>query len=122
MSEPASRSADDLIAALEADDVLQMADTPAAELSVHIPGSVSQLEELDDVVFEAIAGKPAAFARLQVLWPQMLAQLGPQHIEESKAQYLRHAMAVWQECQADTSDSPKQGMRALEVLCLLLGE
>jgi hypothetical protein len=122
MSEGSSRSADELIAALEADDVLHMADSPAAELAQALPSALAQLEELDDIVFEAIAGKPAAYARLQVLWPQLLAQLGPEHIEESKAQYLRHAMAVWQECQAETSDSPKQGMRALEVLCLLLGQ
>jgi hypothetical protein len=81
------------------------------------------LELLDDIVFEAIAGKPSALDELRALWPMVLAQVGAELIAESRAEYLRHAMHVWRGCtDGDEVRNPRLAINAMEVVCLLLGE
>ncbi len=97
--------------------------SPAHVLGNARPDVLSHLEQLDDTVFDAIAGKPDAMARLQTLWPETIARLGPELLEESREQYLRHAREVWQDCAAgDGLHKPEQSLAALQVISLLLDE
>lgn len=100
-----------------------LATDPADVLSAVCPRAQAQLELLDDTVFEAIAGKAEAMHRLHALWPQVLRELGPDLIEESQVQYLRHALSVWRNyTDEDAGSDPLKAGRALDVLCLLLDD
>jgi hypothetical protein len=84
---------------------------------------MEHLERLDDTVFEAIAGKPGALDELRKLWPDVLARLGPELIEESREQYLRHALRVWRDClEGDQIRNPSLAVAAMDVVCLLFDE
>jgi len=98
-------------------------DDPAIVLGRHCPEAIQRLEQLDDTVFEAVAGKSAALRKLQQLWPEVLAQLGPELIEESRAQYLRHVLSVWRQyLDGDAIRDPGRAVSALDVMAILLGE
>jgi hypothetical protein len=76
---------------------------------------------LDDVVFEAIAGRSAAVERLQVLWPEVLALVGGSLAEDSREAYLRHAMSKWRECaEAETNRNPRLAVTLMDVLAILI--
>lgn len=82
---------------------------------------VERLELLDDLVFEAIAGKPGAMDQLRHTWPATLAELGPDLVEESRSQYLRHAMSVWKDCiAAEEIRNLQIAVAAIEVIELML--
>ncbi|HEX4148323.1 MAG TPA: hypothetical protein VHY20_05020, partial [Pirellulales bacterium] len=101
------------------------APSPSAQLGRDrlCPATVERLEMLDDLVFEAIAGKPGSVEQLRSVWPQTLAELGRELLEESRAQYLRHAISVWQDCiAADEISNPRLAIAAIDVLCVLLEE
>ncbi len=66
---------------------------------------VELLELLDDTVFAAIAGGAEAAETLDTLWPKVLEQLGNDSIEESRQQYLRHALATWHQCTGGHTES-----------------
>lgn len=93
---------------------------PAVVVGRECPQAVETLETLDDLVFEAIAGKAGALDRVRQLWPQAQNQVGPELLEESRAQYLRHALHVWQSC-VEQSDvrNPALAVAAMDVICLL---
>lgn len=94
---------------------------PSQKLGEERPELIEQLEHLDDVVFEAIAGKDAALEQLRRLWPEMLELLGIEYLEESREQYLRHAQAVWDHCAiSDEVRKSEQSLAALSVISLLL--
>lgn len=95
-------------------------DDPSQVIGRRCPQAIEKLELLDDTVFEAIAGKPAALEQLAALWPEVLAQVGPSLVEESRAQYLRHALSVWRQCvEGDQIRHPTVAIAAMEVVCLL---
>jgi hypothetical protein len=85
------------------------------------PEVVEKLELLDDLVYEAIEGKREALAKLRKQWPQMLATLGPQAIEESRLLYVERATAVWAQHNSGILRQPDLAAAALEVLTLILG-
>ncbi|HEV7223875.1 MAG TPA: hypothetical protein VGN42_14300 [Pirellulales bacterium] len=96
---------------------------PAQVLGSQCPAAMEHLERLDDTVFEAIAGKPGALDELRQLWPDVLARLGPELIEESREQYLRHALRVWRDClEGDQIRNPSLAVAAMDVVCLLFDE
>ncbi|MBI3467560.1 MAG: hypothetical protein HY000_31505 [Planctomycetes bacterium] len=100
-----------------------LSDDPAVILGQHCPEAIQRLELLDDTVFEAVAGKSAALRKLQELWPEVLSQLGPELIEESRAQYLRHVLSVWRQyLDSDSLRDPSRAVSALDVMAILLGE
>lgn len=108
-------------AALEPAGDLQ--DDPAQVIGNACPAAIETLEMLDDLVFETIAGKPGALASLRQLWPDVLGQVGPALVEESREQYLRHAMRVWKECvDGEQIRNPALALAAMEVICLLFGD
>jgi hypothetical protein len=84
--------------------------------------TVGRLELLDDLVFEAIAGKPGALEQLRQTWPGLLKELGPDLLDESRSQYLRHAMNVWKDCiVAEEIRNPVLALAAIDVIHVLLG-
>jgi GTPase-associated protein 1, N-terminal domain type 2 len=95
---------------------------PSQVLSRQNPAALRRLEQLDDVVFEAIAGKSTALDQMRALWPAVVAELGRDLIEESQGQYLRHAMRVWKEClSGEELRNPRLAVAAAEVIGILLG-
>lgn len=84
------------------------------------PKALETLELLDDLVFESIAGKPGAIDQLKALWPTALAQVGNELIDESREQYLQHALRVWKECvDGDQIHNPALAVSTMDVICLL---
>lgn len=93
---------------------------PAHVLGEKAPRALATLERLDDTVFEAIAGKPGALDALRLLWPTVLAQLDESLLDESREQYVRHALKVWRECQDDgETRNPALAVQVLDVVCVL---
>jgi hypothetical protein len=96
---------------------------PAQVVGAQCPEALEKLELLDDTVFEAIAGRPGALEELRLLWPVVLAEVGPALVEESREQYLRHALAVWRQCiEGDQIRNPSLALATMEVICLLFAD
>ena len=86
-------------------------------------GSHREVGDLDDLVFDAIAGQSSAMEQLQIVWPRLLKELGDSTLAESREQYLRYALSLWQEStDADGIRNPVRTHQALDVLCLLFGD
>ncbi len=84
--------------------------------------SLDLVEQLDDLVFDAIAGNSAALNRLAQLWPQAVSTLEPAVLAEAREQYLRRAVDVWNNTGAAADKTAEQSVAALDVLCLLFPE
>ncbi len=96
---------------------------PSEVLDADSPEVVAKLEALDDVVFDAIQGKAAALAGLQELWPALKTALGDALLAESREQYIRYALSLWQEpANIEGNHDPVRAVHALEVLCVLFDE
>ncbi len=81
---------------------------------------LEQLEHLDDVVFNAIAGSPAAMEELRTLWPRLLADLGEELLAESRQQYLRWGLSNLESTlDPDVDYDPDRALQVVEVMCLL---
>jgi hypothetical protein len=100
-----------------------MCRTPSACLGIDSPEVIARLEELDDVVFEAVRGKATALAKLHELWPALKSELGDAILAESREQYIRYALSIWREpANVEGDNDPARAVNALEVLCLLFDE
>jgi hypothetical protein len=96
---------------------------PSAELDPESPRVLETLEALDDAVFEAMGGSAEAIGRLGALWPAVRTELGDQLVSESREQYLRYALSIWQECLGGgVVRDPARAIHALDVLCVLFDE
>jgi hypothetical protein len=96
---------------------------PSEIIDGESPEVVERLETLDDVVFDAIQGKPAALASLEKLWPAVKRELGDSLLAESREQYIRYALSVWREpANIEGNQDPVRAVHALEVLCVLFDE
>jgi len=101
----------------------ELSDDPSLVLGWQCPQAMERLGILDDTLFEAIAGKPGAFEQLRLLWPAVLKELGPRLLEESRENYLRHALKVWRDCvEGDQIANAALAIAAMDVVCLLVGE
>jgi hypothetical protein len=97
--------------------------TPSKLLHPDAREVLEKLEALDDVVFDAIDGSAAALERLKLLWPATLATLGEPLAADSREQYLRYALSIWEHSEDALSvTDPLRAVRALEVLCVLFDE
>lgn len=93
---------------------------PSKHLDPESPEVLEKLEQLDDAVFEAVGGKTAALDTLRVLWPQVRGELGAEMLAESREQYLRYALSIWEEYVACSAiRNPGKAVQALDVLCVL---
>ena len=90
------------------------------------PGSAEireKLELLDDLVFGAIGGKRVALEELRKLWPEVRGALGDDMRADSREQYLRHALSLWENgIDSDGVRDPASAMQALDVLCVLFDD
>ena len=96
--------------------------TPSELLTTTSHSLLEKLERLDDLVFDTINGRRPALEELAQLWPRMLAELPPELLHESREQYLRYAVKLWDLCMADGVRDPKWAVAALDVLCVLFDE
>ena len=101
----------------------EMPPGPSKSLDPDSPEIVEKLEALDDAVFEAINGREESLQRLTSLWPVLRTELGEDLLAESREQYLRYAMSIWQQCvDRETVRDPLRAVHALDVLCVLFDE
>ena len=96
---------------------------PSLCLNNELPEVQEKLELLDDLVYDAISCRPGALNQLQAEWPAIRSELGEQMLAESREQYLRYALTIWEKCVEEGSiRNPSQAIQALDVLCLLFEE
>ena len=98
---------------------------PSKMLDATLPEILEKLEHLDDLVYEAIGGQTAALEQLKTAWPQFHAELGDELVADSREQYLRYALSLWEECECDWAEGghgSTPAVQALEVLCILFDE
>jgi len=93
---------------------------PSRQLDPGDPSVLEKLERLDDLVFEAISGNSSSLEELKWFWPRIRGELGDPLLAESREQYLRYALASWEElAERDGIRNPSFAMQSLEVLCVL---
>jgi hypothetical protein len=84
------------------------------------PEVIARLEALDDVIFAAIDGDPAALQQSGEVWQRAVAELGHEAIEETRRQYLRHAQGVWESLRHQQVQPPHKIFAAIEIIGLLV--
>jgi hypothetical protein len=97
------------------------ADRPSATLAAPSQDMLERLEHLDDLVFDTINGRRPALDELAESWPRLAAELPPDLLAESREQYLRYAIKLWESCLTDGVRDPSWAVGALDVLCVLFG-
>jgi hypothetical protein len=109
------------VAPIAADTVVtEMIADPAQVIGRQRPDILEELEQLDDMVFEAIAGKRAAIESLRALWPRLVTNLPQGLLDESRCQYLRHALSMWRDCvEGEEIREPGRAIAALDVVDVL---
>ncbi len=89
----------------------------------HDPEVLRLLEKLDDLVFAAITGPPEVVAELRSFWPQVRAVLDESLLIESREQYLRYALSLWEgSAGPEGTCQPERAVPSLDVLCLLFAD
>jgi hypothetical protein len=93
---------------------------PSTHIDACSPEVVEILERLDDLVYDAIGGRDELIDELRAEWPKVVEQLGEAMLAESREQYLRYALSIWDECnEANGVRNPTRAIHALDVLCVL---
>ena len=96
---------------------------PSKSLSCTNAQMLEKLERLDDLVYAAISGSEAALEEFRTAWPRLRAELDEDLLAESREQYLRYALKIWEQCvRPDGLREPSQAVPSLDVLCLLFDE
>ena len=95
-------------------------DTPHVARGETRPDVIAQLESLDDVIFAAIEGDPSALQAATEAWQRAVAELGPEAVEETRRQYLRHAQSVWETLRKESDQPPHRIFAAIEIIGLLV--
>jgi hypothetical protein len=98
---------------------------PSRLLDAPVDPILDLLEQLDDVIFEAIRGCTESLAKAESMWPKTISRLGWEAVEESREQYLRYALDVVRyndhSCPVSRGfQSPEQSRIALGVIGLLM--
>jgi hypothetical protein len=92
---------------------------PSTELAAASPEALEMLEHLDDLVFDTINGQRPALDELTALWPRLSAALPADLLAESREQYLRYAVKLWDSCGGGDQRDASWAVAALDVLCIL---
>jgi len=94
---------------------------PSKTLRSASPETLERLESLDDTVYEAVGGQPAALEKLEALWRELLAEMDEQLLAEARQQYLRYTLSIWEsDVDATGLRNPTRAVQALDVLRILL--
>ncbi len=97
-------------------------DGPASELPSDVGDDVlHRLELLDDTIFAAIDGDQQAVERALKLWSELEGSIDQGLLEESREQYLRYAITVYENAHDLDQGSPMQAAAAVEIISLLTG-
>ncbi|MCA9211588.1 MAG: hypothetical protein KDB27_00865 [Planctomycetales bacterium] len=80
---------------------------------------LEQLGQLDDAVFDAIAGANNGLSRMRELWPKAKQQISDHLIDESREHYLRYVVNEWTHRFMQDAD-PVQCFPTIEVMRILL--
>ena len=72
-------------------------------------------------MFDTINGRRPALAELTESWPRLSTRLPADLLAESREQYLRYAIKLWESCMSDDVRDPSWAVAALDVLCVLFG-
>jgi len=80
---------------------------------------IARMEWLDDLMFAAIDGDPAALDCAGDAWRKSLHDLGAPALEESRQQYLRRAQSVWNSLRNEPNHPPHKVFAAIEIISLL---
>jgi hypothetical protein len=83
---------------------------------------VAELEKLDDIIYPAIDGDETALEAVGPAWEQALTTLGPEAVQESRREYLRHARATWDFLRKQTLQRPHHIIALANILLLLSGD
>jgi hypothetical protein len=93
---------------------------PSQTIETDSPAVLEKLELLDDLVYESLSGNTQAMIQLQTAWPRLQMDLEERLLAESREQYLRYALSIWEEnIEKDGHRDPAHAVQALDVLCLL---
>jgi hypothetical protein len=100
------------------------ADTLPADSPSHLLHADSDevqllLEELDDVIFQAIRGDQESLQLAHKLWPEVVKQIGWELVEESREQYLRYSTDLARRFEQDAVRDPQKALAAIEIIELL---
>lgn len=101
----------------------QTAEDPCDVLSGRFPLAVDQLQRLEDLIFESLAGRPHATDNLHDGWRRLAAVIDRRSIVEVRELYLRHTLCCWRELNdSDPQLSQARSEWALAILETLLAE
>ncbi len=92
---------------------------PSATLAAPTAAVMEKFELLDDLVFDTINGKQPALNQLSTVWPKLSAELPPDLLAESREQYLRYALKLWDDKQSGAVRDLNWASTALDVLSVL---
>jgi len=92
---------------------------PSTLLGITSAELLEKLERLDDLVFDTINGRRPALEELTQLWPQLMAELPRDLWAESREQYLRYAITLWELSRGGGVRNPQWAVAALDVLAVL---
>ncbi len=96
---------------------------PSRTLETKSPDVLKRLEHLDDLVYDAISGSAMAMKELESAWQDVLTNLDEELVADSREQYLRYALSIWEECMSGNGlRRSARAVQALDVLCMLFNE
>lgn len=99
---------------------------PSKTLCPDSPDVIEKLERLDDLVYQAMSGSSDSVDELSLFWPRLRVELGEEMIAESREQYLRYALKIWEHgaglAHADNDRQSSRAIQALDVLCVIFDE
>lgn len=108
------------LSAAQASPAAAVADAAATDGRADARSVIEELERLDDLVFAAMEGQTAALDELRRVWPELRAQWGDAPLAESREQYLRRALQIWQNrVSPDGVRDPAAVAQALDVMSVL---
>lgn len=96
-----------------------LADSPSHLLHADSDEVKSLLEELDDVIFQAIRGDGNSLQLAHQLWPQVVRTIGWELVEESREQYLRYATDLARRFDQGAVRDPQKALAVIEIIELL---
>lgn len=93
--------------------------SPPLEENVEV---IAKLEELDDILFPAIAGDQKALAEAEPAWKTALESLGPETVQETRGEYLRYARSTWEFLVRETILQPERILAVIKIILLLTSD